>query len=139
MPVDIGRRDSARPAHASIQAEGYPMADAAAERISESAAAPHAEREQSGLKKRIDGQRLGTALAFSAVAPWERPEFAAHPIQHSEFPHPEYRILNSSLSGGFRQYLNLVGSVAWKQRVRRCAPLADTTANFQSAALGSPF
>jgi hypothetical protein len=27
------------------------MADAAAERISESAAAPHAEREQSGLKK----------------------------------------------------------------------------------------
>ena len=31
-------------------------------------------------EKRIDGQRSGTALAFSAVAPWERPGFAAHLI-----------------------------------------------------------
>ena len=31
-------------------------------------------------RKRIDGQRSGTALAFSAMAPWERPAFAAHLI-----------------------------------------------------------
>ena len=31
-------------------------------------------------RKRIDGQRSGTALAFSAVAPWERPGLAAHLI-----------------------------------------------------------
>ena len=31
-------------------------------------------------EKRIDGQRSGTALAFSAVAPWERPGLAAHLI-----------------------------------------------------------
>jgi|ERR1700730_5761772 len=30
------------------------------------------------IEKRIDGQRSGTALAFSAVAPWERPGLAAH-------------------------------------------------------------
>jgi hypothetical protein len=35
IPSDIGRRDSARPARASIQAEGYPMADTAVERVSE--------------------------------------------------------------------------------------------------------
>src|SRR4029077_4336922 len=29
-----------------------------------------------------------TALAFSAVAPWERPGFAAHAIQYPEFPTP---------------------------------------------------
>src|ERR1700730_10544258 len=32
------------------------------------------------IEKRIDGQRSGTALAFSAVAPWERPGLAAHLI-----------------------------------------------------------
>ena len=111
------RRDSGKLAGKSIQAEGYPMAGTAAERISEfSAGHPRRRTRTVRTEKRIDGQRSGTALAFSAVAPWERPEFAAHPIQHSEFPHPEYRILNSSLSGLFRQYLNLVGSVAWKQR-----------------------
>jgi hypothetical protein len=40
IPSDIGRRDSARPAHASIQAKGYPMADKAAERVSESPRPP---------------------------------------------------------------------------------------------------
>ena len=35
-------------------------------------------------EKRIDGQRSGTALAFSAVAPWERPGLAAHPILSSQ-------------------------------------------------------
>jgi hypothetical protein len=46
------RRDSGKLAGESIQAEGYPMAGTAAERISESArGTPAAEREQSGLKK----------------------------------------------------------------------------------------
>jgi hypothetical protein len=36
IPIDIRRRDSARPAGALIQAEGCPVADTAAERISES-------------------------------------------------------------------------------------------------------
>ena len=40
MPVDIGRRDSARLAHALIRREGYPVAAGAAERISESPRAP---------------------------------------------------------------------------------------------------
>jgi hypothetical protein len=70
------------------------VADTAAERISKSAAAPHAEREQVRTEKRIDGQRSGTALAFSAVAPWERPGLAAHLI---------LCILNGALSGLFRR------------------------------------
>ena len=41
-------------------------------------------------EKRIDGQRSGTALAFSAVAPWARPGFAAHLIILS---HPQRRAL----------------------------------------------
>ena len=40
MPVDIGRRDSARLAHALIRREGYPVAAGAAERISESLKSP---------------------------------------------------------------------------------------------------
>ena len=42
-----------------------------------------------------------TALAFSAVAPWERPGFAAHAIQYPEFPHPEYRNGNELFNGRF--------------------------------------
>src|ERR1700730_12227635 len=38
-------------------------------------------------------------------------------IQYSEFPHPEYRSLNGSLSALFRRKSNLVGNVAWKQQV----------------------
>jgi hypothetical protein len=70
------------------------VADTAAERISESAAAPHAEREQSGLKKGSMDSCSGTALAFSAVAPWARPGLAAHLI---------LCILNGALSGLFRR------------------------------------
>jgi hypothetical protein len=70
------------------------VADTAAERISESAAAPPRRTRTVRTKKRIDGQRSGTALAFSAVAPWERPGLAAHLI---------LCILNGALSGLFRR------------------------------------
>ena len=71
------------------------MAGTAAERISKSArGTPAAQREQSGLKKGSMDSCSGTALAFSAVAPWERYQFAAHPI---------LCILNGALSGLFRR------------------------------------
>jgi hypothetical protein len=67
-----------------------------------------AERNRQSGQKRIDGQRAGTALAFSAAAPWERPE--------SRCPSKSYRILNGSLSGLFQRQSSLVGIVAWKQQ-----------------------